>query len=189
LFVLASASPRRRELLEQIDCSFHCVASDAAEEKRQDISPQELVVVNALLKARAVADMPQSQKLPVLGADTVVSFEGKIFGKPANREEAKNMLRALSGKSHEVCTGIAFIQGNKEWSDAVTTKVRFSQLTEADIDAYVNSGEPDDKAGAYAIQGKAAAFIEAIEGCYTNVVGLPLQRLKKLAEKAGIELK
>ena len=189
MFVLASASPRRRELLEQIDCSFCCVISDAAEEKRQDISPQELVVANALIKARAVANMPQSKKLPVLGADTVVSFEGKIFGKPKNREAAKQMLLALSGKSHEVCTGIAFIHEGKEWTDAVTTKVSFSQLTEAEIDTYVNTGEPDDKAGAYAIQGKAAAFIEAIDGCYTNVVGLPLERLIKLAEKAGIELK
>lgn len=187
MIILASASPRRQELLRQMGCSFRCVTSEAEELKRQDIEPQALVMHNARLKAQAVAQQLATD-LPVLGADTVVAFQGRIFGKPADAAEAGAMLRALSGHSHEVCTGIAFVCGTASWTEAVTTKVKFAVLTEAEIAAYVATKEPADKAGAYAIQGRAAAFIEGIEGCYTNVVGLPLQRLAKLAKKAGIEL-
>ena len=187
MIILASASPRRQELLQQIGCSFRCITSDACEIERQDISPQELVIHNARLKAAAVAG--RESNLPVLGADTVVCLAGEIFGKPTDHLQARQMLRALSGRWHEVCTGIALVNKGQIWTDAVTTRVRFAKLDDATIERYAASGEPDDKAGAYAIQGQAAAFIEGIEGCYSNVVGLPLERLTKLAKKAGIELR
>ncbi|MGL5271514.1 MAG: Maf family protein [Selenomonadaceae bacterium] len=187
MIILASASPRRQELLQQIGCTFRCMPSDACEIDRQDISPQDLVIHNARLKAVAVSGCQSD--LPVLGADTVVCLDGKIFGKPADSLQARQMLQALSGRWHEVCTGIALVSKGEIWTDAVTTRVRFAELEDAVIERYVASGEPDDKAGAYAIQGAAAAFIEGIEGCYSNVVGLPLARLTKLAKKAGIDLR
>ena len=180
MLILASKSPRRKELLKQIGIPFVVVVSDAEEVSGNSWTPAALVVENAKRKARAVAEKyPDS---PVLGADTVVSLEGKIFGKPKDKDEARKMLTALSGKMHEVTTGLALINRNEIRTTNVTTKVFFDTMTKADIDAYIATEEPMDKAGAYAIQGKAARFIEKIEGSYSNVVGLPLKALIQLGK-------
>ena len=183
MLILASKSPRRKELLKQIGIPFVVVVSDAEEVSGNSWTPAALVVENAKRKARAVAEKyPDS---PVLGADTVVSvvsLEGKIFGKPKDKDEARKMLTALSGKMHEVTTGLALINRNEIRTTNVTTKVFFDTMTKADIDAYIATDEPMDKAGAYAIQGKAARFIEKIEGSYSNVVGLPLNALIQLGK-------
>ena len=180
MLILASKSPRRKELLKQISLPFVVVVSDAEEVSGNSWTPAALVVENAKRKARAVAEKyPDS---PVLGADTVVSSEGKIFGKPKDKDEARKMLTALSGKMHEVTTGLALINRNEIRTTSVTTKVFFDTMTKADIDAYIATEEPMDKAGAYAIQGKAARFIEKIEGSYSNVVGLPLNALIQLGK-------
>ena len=180
MLILASKSPRRKELLKQIGIPFVVVVSDAEEVSGNSWTPAALVVENAKRKARAVAEKyPDS---PVLGADTVVSSEGKIFGKPKDKDEARKMLTALSGKMHEVTTGLALINRNEIRTTSVTTKVFFDTMTKADIDAYIATDESMDKAGAYAIQGKAARFIEKIEGRYSNVVGLPLNALIQLGK-------
>ena len=180
MLILASKSPRRKELLKQIGIPFVVVVSDAEEVSGNSWTPAALVIENAKRKARAVAEKyPDS---PVLGADTVVSLEGKIFGKPKDKDEARKMLTALSGKMHEVTTGLALINRNEIRTTSVTTKVFFDTMTKADIDAYIATDEPMDKAGAYAIQGKAARFIEKIEGSYSNVVGLPLNALIQLGK-------
>ena len=180
MLILASKSPRRKELLKQIGIPFVVVVSDAEEVSGNSWTPAALVVENAKRKARAVAEKyPDS---PVLGADTVVSSEGKIFGKPKDKDEARKMLTALSGKMHEVTTGLALINRNEIRTTSVTTKVFFDTMTKADIDAYIATEESMDKAGAYAIQGKAARFIEKIEGSYSNVVGLPLNALIQLGK-------
>lgn len=180
MLILASKSPRRKELLKQIGIPFVVVVSDAEEVSGNSWTPAALVVENAKRKARAVAEKyPDS---PVLGADTVVSLEGKIFGKPKDKDEARKMLTALSGKMHEVTTGLALINRNEIRTTNVTTKVFFDTMTKANIDAYIATEEPMDKAGAYAIQGKAARFIEKIEGSYSNVVGLPLNALIQLGK-------
>ncbi|MFA6851162.1 MAG: Maf family protein [Selenomonadaceae bacterium] len=185
MIILASASPRRKKLLEQIGCKFKVMVSDATEEMRQDLLPEKVVIRNARLKAMDVAAKTAAS---VLGADTVVSLEGHIYGKPANAYDARRMLKILSGNIHEVSTGIALVRGNGIWTDVVTTKVKFCVLSDTVIDDYIASKEPFDKAGAYAIQGRAAAFIERIEGCYSNVVGLPLYCLTVLAKEAGVNL-
>ena len=180
MLILASKSPRRKELLKQIGIPFVVVVSDAEEVSGNSWTPAALVVENAKRKARAVAEKyPDS---PVLGADTVVSSEGKIFGKPKDKDEARKILTALSGKMHEVTTGLALINRNEIRTTNVTTKVFFDTMTKADIDAYIATEESMDKAGAYTIQGKAARFIEKIEGSYSNVVGLPLNALIQLGK-------
>jgi septum formation protein len=185
VIILASASPRRKKLLEQIGCKFKVMVSDAAEEMRQDLLPEELVIRNARLKATDVAVKAAES---VLAADTVVSLYGHIYGKPTNADDARRMLKILSGNIHEVSTGIALVRGDGIWTDVVTTKVKFCALSDTVIDDYIALKEPFDKAGAYAIQGRAAAFIERIEGCYSNVVGLPLHCLVVLAKEAGVNL-
>ena len=186
MIILASGSPRRKELLEQIGASFEVVVSDAAEESGNALPPEELVERNAAAKASAVAAI--RPELPVLGADTVVSLDGHTYGKPCDSEDACNMLRCLSGRSHQVSTGLALIVDGRMYTAVVTTEVQFAVLLEEDIAAYVATEEPMDKAGAYAIQGRAAVFIKGIHGSYSNVVGLPLHAVTRLARKAGVDL-
>ena len=184
MFILASASPRRRDLLAQIGASFRVEVSEA-EEVREAKSAEELVRVNALAKARAVA---AHAALPVLGADTVVALAGRIFGKPADEREAHEMLAALSGRAHDVLTGVAWCRGGQEFSTVEKTRVFFAALSKETISRYVATGEPLGKAGAYAVQGRAAVFVERIEGSFSNVVGLPLHAAAHLAERAGVDL-
>ena len=186
MIILASASPRRRELLQQIGCSFRVEVSQAEEVDCQGLQPSVVVKKNACLKAEAVAALYPD--MPVLGADTVVSLDDDIFGKPKDKEQAREMLTRLSGRTHQVSTGIAIAWHNQIWQAYETTEVDFAPLSPAEIDRYLAIGEHADKAGAYGIQGRAAVFIEQIRGSYSNVVGLPLHCLYGLAQKAGIDL-
>ena len=184
--VLASASPRRAELLRQIDIPFTVVEPEISEEISGPEKPADLVVDLAQRKASAVTRRLESGF--VIGADTVVFFEGQSLGKPADEEDARRMLEMLSGKVHEVFSGLALFNaagGNFE-TGLSKTKVWMKTLAKNNIDLYVKSGEPLDKAGAYGIQGRGAVFIDKIEGCYFNVVGLPLSLLFDLFIKMQV---
>ena len=178
MFILASASPRRRELLQQIDASFEVKVSSVEEVTGGNLAPAEIVVENAVRKAKAVAEAFPGYA--VLGADTIVFLDGRVYGKPKDGEEAKAMLRALAGREHEVATGIAWVHAGEVFTDVETTRVFFAPLTEEAIDAYVKTGEPLDKAGAYAIQGRAALWLDRIEGDYYTIMGLPVSRTVQL---------
>ena len=186
--ILASASPRRRELLTQIGVSFVVEVSDVEEVIDSSLSPELQVQSLARQKAEAVASNHTDGI--VLGADTIVVADGKILGKPHDETEAKTMLASLSGGWHQVMTAIAFVDaGNKNtWISTEITDVKFRNLTDDDIAAYVATGESMDKAGAYGIQGYGALLVERIEGCYNNVVGLPLQQVASGLRNWGINL-
>lgn len=181
--ILASASPRRQELLRQVGLEPVVCPSDFAEAGGGARQARSVVLANAAGKCRSVAAR-KGDALPVVAADTVVVADDKILGKPGTEAAAQEMLRLLSGRCHEVLTGVAVQYRGKFASDVCTTRVYFRSLTEAEIAAYAATGEPLDKAGAYGIQGRGALLVEKIEGCYNNVVGLPLTRL--YAMLAGI---
>lgn len=188
LIILASESPRRQELLKQIGCEFYCVPSAVMENNGEGIPPEQLVINNALAKAKDVVKR-ENIVLPVVAADTIVSFAGHVYGKPVDQEDAFRILNALIGNTHQVYTGIVLAKGEEIWYDVVKTNVTFCLLTDAEIKDYIATGEPMGKAGAYAIQGYAAAFVKQLEGSYSNVVGLPLYNLLKLAKRAGLDLR
>jgi septum formation protein len=174
---LASQSPRRRELLAQIGIEHRVLTVDVDETRLADEEPD--CYVERLARAKAAAGWQACvaaalTPLPVLGADTVVVFEGLVLGKPRTPEEGRAMLRRLSGECHEVLTGVSLCGERGQVSCISATQVWFRPLSDAEIDAYWSSGEPCDKAGAYGIQGLAARFVERIEGSYSGVVGLPL---------------
>lgn len=176
--ILASQSPRRKELLSFITENFTVKVSDAEEITDPSLSPEETVKALAVLKGEAVAaDFSDDV---IISADTIVVLDGKILGKPHSREEAFSMLSSLSGRSHEVFTGVCVISGDKKFCFAQRTLVTFCCLSEDDINAYIETNEPFDKAGAYGIQGKGSVMIESIEGDYYNVMGLPVARLNRL---------
>lgn len=179
--ILASASPRRREILKNAGIDFRVVAADI-DESTEKTAPHEVVLDISKRKAEAVAKKTDGI---VIAADTVVALDGEILGKPKDDEDAFRMLRALSGREHEVYTGVCVIRGDRCDSFYEKTKVFFRDMTDDIIKAYIETGEPRDKAGAYAIQGKCAAYITRIEGDYLNVVGLPLSRLCQLLEGNG----
>jgi septum formation protein len=187
--VLGSGSPRRAQLLRQLRIEFEQVVSSAAEPAPTDDDPGQQAIRCAQIKARAVHELlgPTAQAPAiVVGADTMVVVDGTMLGKPADTKGAQAMLRMLSGRSHTVCTGICLLgPGELEQTDCVFTEVWIKPLSAEDIETYVASGEPMDKAGAYAIQGLGARFVERINGCYYNVVGLPLARLTAMLKEAG----
>lgn len=186
--VLASASPRRAELLRQIGVDFIAVPAEIDESYREGEDPASHALRLATGKARAVAE--QISEGIVIGADTIVVVDGIVLGKPADREEAASMLKQLAGRTHQVTTGLALVR-SEPWSEhhhVEVTEVRFRELSEDEIWAYVGSGEPMDKAGAYAIQEKGALFVSGIDGCYHNVVGLPLFALGRLFSQMGYPL-
>jgi septum formation protein len=181
MLVLASASPRRRELLTQAGYSFEVRPAHIPEDPFEGEDPTAYVTRLAREKAEVVfremianGKSGDADSLVVLGADTTVTLDGHILGKPEDAGDAARMLRMLSSRTHQVITGVAVVMENKAEMAAEVTEVRFLKLTDAEIAAYVATGEPMDKAGAYAIQGLAARWIPRIEGCYFNVVGLPL---------------
>ncbi|OFX17758.1 MAG: septum formation protein Maf [Armatimonadetes bacterium RBG_16_58_9] len=180
--ILASASPRRKELLSLVVADFRVVPSSFDEcEVPDSLGPSEHVLYSARMKARDVAGrFPGSL---VIGADTIVVVDDTILGKPVDAEDAAGMLRALGGRTHQVYTGLAVVGDGKEESAYERTNVTFGALTEELIARYVATGEPLDKAGAYAIQGRGSVLIESVSGCYFNVVGLPIYRLGILLEK------
>ena len=176
--ILASASPRRRELLLQIGLDFTVVTADIDETPLSGELHTGYTLRLAEAKARAVLLLHPDAV--VVGADTTVAVDGELLGKPLDAADAARMLRLLSGRSHQVTTAVALLTRDQTLTAAETTSVFFSGLTNHDIKAYIATGEPMDKAGAYAIQGHAAQWISRIEGDYSNVVGLPLARLAKL---------
>ena len=192
--VLASASPRRKELMEQF-CGKDLVIFPAEGEEvvPDNVEPGETVEALARGKAREVAARLRAEGAGnrediVIGADTIVWHEGRIFGKPHSREEAAAMLRSLSGCTHEVYTGVSLIYGDRELTEHEKTAVTFRVMTEKEILDYIATGEPMDKAGAYGAQGLGALFVSSIEGDFFNVMGLPLCRLGLMLKKTGVEL-
>lgn len=185
-FVLASASPRRRELLEKIGMEFEVLPALGPEEAPPGLPPSALAVGLALQKAKeAAAARPHDV---IIAADTIVALGGAVLGKPRDRADAIGMLSRLSGREHEVYTGVAVIKAQKTETAAERTLVRFRPLTRGEIEAYVDTGEPMDKAGAYGAQGIGSLFIEGIEGDFFNVMGLPLCRLQAMLKRLGVEL-
>ena len=183
--ILASASPRRRELMACTGVPFQVITTDAEEMKAGE--PEALVMENARRKAQAVWRLhPDSI---VLGADTIVYQDGAVLGKPKDQEDARAMLRRLSGAWHTVYTGVCVItpEGQAD-TRCDASRVHFVSLTDADIDRYIASGEPMDKAGAYAVQGRAGMFVSRIEGSYSNVIGLPMHLVRDMLRSAGFEL-
>jgi septum formation protein len=185
MLILASSSPRRRELLDQIGVTYRVQPVAVDETPREGESPEAFARRMALEKARA-GWMAQGTGLPVLGADTVVTLDGVILGKPADRAEALHMLGRLSGSTHRVLSAVALKHGGREAVRLSETRVRFRTLAPEEIAAYWDSGEPADKAGAYGVQGLGALFVEHLEGSYTGVVGLPLYETGQLLEAFGI---
>ena len=179
--LLASASPRRAELLQTAGIPFTCVPSSADELPPGALPPDTLVAENARRKALDI-----SARFPgrlVLGADTLVALDGQALGKPQNRADAKRMLRTLSGRTHQVFTGVCVTDGERTETALSVTSVTFRTLDDALIDRYVASGECDDKAGAYGIQGRGSVLVERLEGDYFGVVGLPLCKIDKILAK------
>jgi septum formation protein len=187
-FILASGSPRRKELLEQIGLKFTVDPAGTREDIDFSLEPHELARKLSLEKVQAVA--ARHRNAIVIGADTFGVFEGKIIGKPHSETEAAEMLQTLNGKSHQVITGFSIVDtaGGKTVSRSVKTTVYLRKLTAEEIDAYVKTKEPLDKAGAYAIQGLGALLVEKIEGDYFNVVGLPLSALAEALKEFEIRV-
>jgi septum formation protein len=195
MLVLASASPRRRELLTQAGFSFQVHPAHIPEDPHPNEDPIAYVTRLAREKAEAVfaeitkaaaSDKRASAPLQVLGADTTVTLDNHLLGKPENPADAARMLRLLSGRTHRVITGVALVTANHVEVAAEATAVQFLTLSDQDIAGYVATGEPMDKAGAYAIQGRAARWIPRIEGCYYNVVGLPIALVSTLLESCQL---
>lgn len=187
--ILASKSPRRKEILENLGVKFDIIVADADE--TSDIKdPEELVMTLAERKGRAVREkIGDGGEVLIIASDTLVYADGEFLGKPRDRADAERMIRKLSGNHHCVVSGIYLSYGEREARASASTKVFFDSLTDDEIKAYLDTSEPYDKAGAYAIQGKASAFISGIEGDYFNVVGLPVNTLYKLLrDEFGIKL-
>lgn len=186
MIYLASASPRRRELLRQLGLEFEAIPSNLLEVREPGETAEEYVSRVARDKARFVARLVRERGLPprpVLGADTEVVLDGEILGKPRDREHGLQMLRRLAGRAHEVLTGIAVVHQDAVHSALSRSRVIFAPMSEAEMVRYWETGEPAGKAGAYAIQGRAAAFIARIEGSYSGIVGLPLYELAQLLKR------
>lgn len=173
MLILASKSPRRKELLSVITEDFVIKAADVDETLPEDISPKEAVEYLSKIKAQPFANDNDT----VIGADTVVAIDDKILGKPKSSEDAFDMLKLLSGRCHSVFTGVTVIKADKIKTFSAETRVKFFELTDEEIEKYIATGEPFDKAGAYGIQGKGSMLVEKIDGDYFNVVGLPVNLL------------
>ncbi|HME97589.1 MAG TPA: Maf family protein [Methylomirabilota bacterium] len=188
---MASASPRRRELLERLGIPFEILASHIPEE-HPALPPAQAIAAVALAKARAVAAGLDRAPAVVLGADTEVVLDGRLLGKPRDPADAARMLRELRGREHEVITGLALVEldapgaPSRQETTSVTSRVRMGDYGDAAIEAYVATGEPLDKAGAYAVQGLGGQLVASVVGCFTNVVGLPLTTTRALLERRGL---
>ena len=186
--VLASASPRRQELLQQIGVPFQVVGHQVEEELLAGELPQDFVTRLALEKAQSALDhLPADQDKVVLGADTAVVCEQTILGKPADQADALRMLKLLSGRRHLVYSSVALVSRQQREVALSATEVEFRSLASAELEAYWHSGEPRDKAGAYAIQGLAAVFVSGLKGSYSGVMGLPLFETAQLLSRFGIQ--
>lgn len=185
VLVLASQSPRRAEILRQAGISFTIRTAEVDETPLAGETPEDYVRRLAEEKARAVEATASET---VLGADTTVVVDGQILAKPEDATDAKRMIRLLAGRAHDVLTGICLSRGNHMICDFASTRVWFAAISESEISAYVESGEPMDKAGGYAIQGLASKFVERIEGCYFNVMGLPVGLVYRHLKRMGSSL-
>lgn len=186
--VLASGSPRRRELLEMLGVlNMKILPAKGEELAPAGLEPQELVMCLASAKAHEVAALCEDEDL-IIAADTIVWHEGRVYGKPPSRQEAVDMLHTLSGKSHQVFTGVSVIRHGRELREYEMSTVHFRPLDDGEIERYVDTGEPMDKAGAYGAQGKAALFVRGIDGDFFNVMGLPLCRLGQMLKEQGVGL-
>lgn len=184
--ILASQSPRRRELLERMGLAgFRVVSPDVDEHMEEDLPPAQLVCRLSQRKARAVREQVGDEGL-IIAADTVVALDGTVLGKPADELAAFKMLSTLSSVRHQVYTGLTVLRGGEEHTEYEVTDVSFRELTQGEIEDYIRTGEPMDKAGAYGIQGYGALFISGIQGDYYNVMGLPVCRLGQLLETLGV---
>jgi septum formation protein len=190
--ILASASPRRQELLARLGLLFEVRPSGIEEPLPADIPARALATALARAKAADVADrLRGGAEAPavIVGADTLVVLDGRPLGKPASRHDARRMLRALRGRTHEVVTAVVVREADaagRELTETVVSRVVMRAYTDEEIDAYVATGEPDDKAGAYAVQGAGGRLVRRVEGCYTNVVGLPLTTTARLLRAFGL---
>ena len=184
--VLASQSPRRRELLGKMGLEFTTKAPEIDETALSGLPARQLVEALSREKALHIAQGEDPDTI-VIGSDTVVVLDGEILGKPATPRQAEEMLTALSGRSHEVCTGVTVCQGEKVVSQVEVTQVTFRSLTPEEVRRYVQTGEPMDKAGAYGIQGYGALLVEGIQGDYSSVVGLPVCRLGRILLDFGVD--
>ncbi len=186
--ILASNSPRRRELLAQIGIrDFQILSPDVDETVEPDLSPARMVEELSLRKARAAAGRAGAEDL-IIAADTVVALDGRVLGKPRDQGEAFAMLSALSGREHRVYTGVTVLGGGQAATEHEETAVAFRALSPEEIRDYIATGEPMDKAGAYGIQGVGALLVQGIRGDYCNVVGLPLFRLGRMLSGFGVKL-
>jgi septum formation protein len=183
MLILASASPRRAELLRAAGIEFTVRAADIDETVLPGESPRDYVLRLSRSKAQSVARDGE----PVIGADTIVVVDDEIAGKPVDAEDARHMLRLLSGKWHEVLTAVTLIDGDQVIAQVASTRVKFADMSEAEIDWYISTGEPMDKAGAYGIQGYASRFVECIDGNYSNVVGLPVQMVYRMLKQFSVD--
>jgi septum formation protein len=186
---LASSSPRRRELLEQIGVSYELLPIDVEETRLSGETSEQYVCRVALDKARAGWKSRQrTLDIPVLGADTEVVLDDQVFGKPEDRRHGLDMLHILAGRSHRVLCAVALVQGEREQVRLNTNKVTFRELSDIEVEDYWATGEPEGKAGGYAIQGKAAAFISHLEGSFSGVMGLSLYDTVELLEDFGVDV-
>jgi septum formation protein len=183
--ILASASPRRAELLTSAGFTFTVQTAEVDETPHPGEPPGAYVLRVARAKAQAVSAVCRKSGSVILGADTTVVVDGEILGKPEGRDDAIRILKSLSGRVHEVLTGLSVVAGMHEAEEVVTTRVRLLPITPDEINWYVNTGEPDGKAGAYAIQGRAARFVDWIEGSWSNVVGLPVATVYQMLKKVS----
>ena len=186
--ILASQSPRRRDLLKQIGLEFEIDPSNYEEDMTLDMEPRKLAEDLSLGKTKDVAQRHKDSI--IISADTIIAVDNEVFGKPKTPEKAKYMLQKLSGRAHSVITGFTIINTeiNKQISKSVETKVYFKNISEEEMDAYIATGEPLDKGGGYAIQGMAALFVEKIEGDYFNIVGLPIIAIVDELKNFGIKI-
>lgn len=185
---LASASPRRRELMEQMGLPFTVIINEVDESISESLPPGRLVEVLSERKARKVAD--RQERGLVIGADTVVVWRERVLGKPRDRREALSMLECLQGDEHSVYSGLAVINAETGTTHVSHehTRVFFRRAERKELEMYIETGEPLDKAGAYAVQGLGAVFVSKVEGCYSNVVGLPLNRLARVLKEFGVDV-
>ncbi len=175
--ILASQSPRRREILQNLGVDFVCDSTDTDETLIGEYSPQDAVCELSKRKARSCLEKHKNEDVVIISADTVVALDGEIIGKPKDKEDALRILSSLSGNVHEVFTGFTICTHRKSFTDFDMTQVFFRTLSDKEILDYIKTGEPMDKAGAYGIQGKACVFVEKISGNYHNVVGFPISKI------------
>ena len=186
---LASASPRRRELLDMLGFSYRLLLPNA-DENSAETDPARLVAELAARKAEAALELLSAEERKnalIIGADTIVYANGEILGKPKDRADAVRMLRSLAGTTHAVYSGVALVKADGTVSGSECTTVHFGDMSDGEIDAYVATGEPMDKAGSYAVQGICSMWIDGIEGCHFNVIGLPIRKMYNMLREMGID--